>query len=782
MQLDATTAPDPRFEPHAEHNALSSVARLVADDLPLASLFSRLAKLLDRALGPAQIELVLDSQGSPTYSHGSSHGANAGFTMTLPIRFHTQKLGAMRIIRATDEPLSPDAAALVETCTAYIAIRLHNTELVADRQRFETLAGLDPLTGVSSRREFEAQYAAEWARGVRHGGPLSLLIVDVDHFKAYNDRYGHLAGDVCLQKVAKVLDTSAVRPGDTVARFGGDEFVIILPQTEHAGATLVAEKLRAAVADQRIENVGAVLGVVTLSVGVATRTPSSASPAKALLEKADRALYAAKSGGRNLVVGDGDRTNASPTGRPPHRSNLPPKLSSFFGRVAELDAIDCLMEQTRALTITGPAGIGKTRVALKAAMDHLDDHPDGVWFVDFARVTDAALVAGSLLYVLGDSEERDQQPLATLVERVGDKHMLLLFDNCQRLIEECAAVTEALLRKCPNVRVIATCRDVLRIRGEIAYRIPSLAVHDAADLFVARANAVTDRFAASTEDRRTVERIVRRLDGIPMAIEVVAARIKVMGVRELDQRLEARFPEPATAETAPRPHLLSTIVDWSFNALDDAEQHLLRRLAIFPGDWRMDASAEICAEGDDERRVTLDILSRMVGKALLFSEPHRGGQRYSMFETLHEYGRQLMLELGELATLQRRHALYYRKVADDLDGRRPEPVSEEWTDSVEAEHHNFRAALEWSVLEAGDVETGAALATALAPWWTATSHFREARYWIDHIIWRANEANLSAGLHARVLAAATLIGSRKTDAAQRRSMRRPRAATAAASR
>jgi len=739
---------------------------LVADDLPLADLFSRLAALLEHAVGPAYVELIVNGDESQVYGFGSLQEGDPGASVTLPIRFHAQRLGALRLVRRSHSPLSPDDVELLETCTSYLAIRLNSITLMSDREHFEALAGIDPLTGVSSRREFDTQYEAEWARGIRHGGPLSILMIDVDQFKAYNDRYGHVVGDACLQKVAKILDTSAVRPGDTVARFGGDEFVIVLPQTDHAGAILVAERLRAAAADLRIENLDGPLGIITLSAGVATLTPSRALLSSALLEMADQALYAAKSDGRNLVASDCYQTNVSQTGRPATRSNLPAKLSSFFGRAAELDAIDCLLKQTRALTLTGTAGIGKTRVALKAAMDHLTDYPDGVWFLDLARVTDAALVAGSLLFALGDSEERGQQPLATLIDYIGDKRVLLVFDNCQRLIEECAAVTEALLRKCPNVRVIATCRDVLRIRSEIAYRIPSLAVHDAADLFIARATAVSDRFAATTDDRLTIERIVRRLDGIPMAIELVAARIKVMTLKNLDERLDERFPEPGTTGTLPRQHLLSMVVDWTYNALDEAEQHLLRRLAVFPGDWSMEASADVCADGADEKDLTLEILSRMVDKALLFSEPQRSGPRYSMFETLHEYGRQLMGELGELAGLQRRHAQYYRKIADGLDRERTEPATEEWIHKVEVEHHNFRAALEWSVLEAGDLEMGAAIATALAPWWTATSHFLEGRYWINHVIWRANDANVGEKLQARVLTAASLIGSRKQEATQ----------------
>ncbi len=763
--MNAQTKPSARPRQERRHDTLSVIARLVTDDLPLAGLFSRLATLLNHAVGPAYVELRVNGRESHDYKFGELLGSDAPAAVVFPLRFHDRDLGEIRIVRKSHSALSTSDIELLETCASYVAIRLNNVELTSERAHFEDLAGVDPLTGVASRREFDEQLNAEWARASRHGGPLSLLMVDVDHFKTYNDRYGHVAGDACLQKIALILDTSAVRPGDTVARFGGDEFAIVLPQTDHAGAIQVAERLRTAAAAQRIENAAEPLRIVTLSVGVATQIPAQSQRPQTLLERADKALYAAKSSGRNLVASDSYQTNAALSGRPPIRSNLPSQLTNFFGRAAELDAIDCLMEQTRALTITGTAGIGKTRAAIATAMNRLEKYPDGVWFVDLARVTDAALVAGSVLSVVGDSEERGTQPLATLLDDIGEKHVLLILDNCHALLEECAALTEALLRKCPYVHVISTCRDVLHVSEEIWYRLPPLGLEDAADLFVARAAAVGAAFATADDDRGIVKRIVSRLDGIPMAIELIASRMKVMSVSELDEKLAVRFPERAAVATPPRPHLLSTIVDWKYNLLDDAEKDLLRRLAVFRGDWTLEAANAICADREADSEGMLTELSRMVDKALLFSELNVAGPRYSMFETLREYCLQLMHENHELGDLQRKHAAYYRTVADHLDGSRSEPVTEDWIDEIETEQHNFRAALEWSVLDGGDLEAGASLALALAPWWIARTHFREARYWIDHIIWRANDKNISAGIRSRVLATASAIGSPKTDSA-----------------
>lgn len=765
-ELEAQFNHMPGSKKRGRHDSLAVIARLAAKDLTLEELFSRFAAVLTDAFDPTLIEIVVSGAEAQEYRYGASAASESGTAISLPLRYHDRNLGSLRIVRKSRNQFSADDVEFLETCALYISIRLKNAELVVEKEHFEELAGVDALTGILSRREFDVQYAAEWARASRHGDLLSILMVDVDHFKAYNDQYGHVAGDACLCKIAETLDTCAVRPGDAVARYGGDEFAIVLPQTEHSGAISIAEKLRNAVAALHMGRDGEGLCPITLSVGVATQRPTQSTVSKDLLEKADAALYVAKVGGRNLVVGEGYQTDASHTVKPPIVSTLPTKLTEFFGRAAELDAIDYLSAQTRALTLTGTAGIGKTRLAIQSAEHMLDKYPDGVWFVDLARVTDAALVVGSVLYVLGDSEERGKQPLLTLVDFVREKRMLLILDNCQRVVEECAAVTEALLRKCPNVRVMATCRDLLHIGGEIAYRVPPLTTHDSADLFVARAAAVSSGFAPTDGDAQVIDRIVTRLDGIPLAIEIAAARIKIMTVGQLDERLEARFPKSGGMISIPRPHLLSALVDWSYGLLDEAEQNLLRRLAVFAGAWKIDAAAEVCTDRADRHEATLEVLSRLVGKALLFCEVvDHGESRYTMFETLHEYGRDLMRELGELKDIQRRHALCYRRIAQDLGGQPPEPVTEAWLALVEMESHNFRVALEWSVLADGDLETGAAIATALAPWWAASGHFREGRFWIDHIIWRATEMNVSPELHKSLLAAASLIGSRKADVA-----------------
>jgi diguanylate cyclase (GGDEF)-like protein len=742
---------------------ISATARLLAADLSLDDLFKQLASLLEDAFDAPSVQILLAGDAPRIFSYGFTAAYEHGASITLPLKFHAIEIGSLRIVRKIGRPFSAADIECLETFALYVAARLNEAMLTSQKDHYAALAGIDPLTGIPSRREFNARYDAEWSRGVRQGGLLSVLMIDVDFFKQFNDHHGHIAGDACLLVIAQTLAHCIARPGDTVARFGGEEFAVILPQTDNAGAVVLAEKMRSAVASQRIVHDGAAIGVVTISVGVATQIPLQSGASTDLLEQADVALYSAKQAGRNKVVGEHYLTEAARAGKPPIRSNLPAKVTTFFGRSAELDAIECLSDQTRSLTITGIAGIGKTCLAIQFATTKAERYPDGVWFIDIARITDAALVVGSVMYMLGHNEIQGKQPAATLVERIGDRRMLIVLDNCERLIEECAALAEALLRKCPKVSIIATCRQPLGIVGEITYRVPQLALHDAADLFVARATKIDPGFEPNGDDRALVDTIVARLCGIPMAIELAAARLKVMTVSELDARLDDRFPAliPRGGSASSHEHILSALVDWIYSFLDEAEKRYLRQLAVFPGDFTIEASTEVCREGSDEQRSKVEVLSTLVDKAFLLDEKHRDQSRYFMFETLREYCRRLIEEGNEISGLQNRHAAYYLELARRFNALRTLEPSLEWQGRVEAEHHNFRAALEWSVFGAGDIVVGTSLAVQLAAWWVETSHFSEGRYWIDHVIWRTNDKNIGPELHACLLAAAGLIDSRQ---------------------
>lgn len=746
----------------SRHALVSAMAHLLANDRPIKVLFKQAASLINDAFGTSSVEISVAGDATQVYRYGVEAAFELGTAITLPLMAQTNAIGTFRIVRNNGQQFSTAETECLETVALNLASRLNVAEITSEKDHYAALAGIDPLTGIPSRREFTARFESEWSRGVRQGGLLSVLMIDVDLFKQYNDHHGHIAGDECLHLIAQILAHSIARPGDTVARYGGEEFAVILPQTDNAGAVALAEKMRSAIAAQRIAHGASPREIVTVSIGAATQTPLQSAGSLELLELADMALYTAKQSGRNMVVGDQYRTDVAHTGKPPIQTNLPHVPSKFFGRLAELDAIEYLFTQTRALTITGIAGIGKTRVALEFARRTMQNFPDGIWFVDIARITDAELVVGSVMYVLSQNEEPGKQPLATLVRRIRERRMLIVLDNCQRLIEECATVAEALLRKCPNVAIIATCRQPLGIATEIAYRTPALAYHDAADLFVARATAVNPSNEIREADKPTVDRIVARLNAIPMAIELAAARIKVMTVGELDKGLNDRFPVllPGGEAAPSREHILPALVDWKYLSLDDAEKRLLRMLAVFPGDFTFEACQAVCAERPGEKPEELPVLDKLVEKAFLFKEMHGTIPRYIMFETLRDYCRRVLDENNEAKSIQARHAAYFLRLAERFESLHKELSAKRWKSSVESEHHNFRAALEWSVLASGDVAIGTALVVALAPWWTDTAHFTEGHYWIDHVIWRANDGNVGADLYARLLAAAVLIDSR----------------------
>jgi diguanylate cyclase (GGDEF)-like protein len=758
-----TTTKQGHSSSEPSRNALiTATAHLLANDLPIKELFEQAASLMSDAFGTASVEISVAGDAPYVYRYGVDAAFELGTSVTLPLMAHANEIGTFRVVRNNGEQFSPAELACLETVALNLASRLNEAEITSEKDHYAALAGIDPLTGIPSRREFTARFESEWSRGVRQGGLLSVLMIDVDLFKQYNDCHGHIAGDECLHLIAQVLAHNIARPGDTVARYGGEEFAVILPQTDNAGAVALAEKMRSAVAAQRVVHGASPREIVTVSVGAATQTPLQSTASLELLELADMALYTAKQSGRNMVVGDQYRTDLAHTGKPPIQTNLPPVPSKFFGRMAELDAIEYLFTQTRALTITGIAGIGKTRVALEFARRTLQNFPDGVWFVDIARITDAELVVGSVMYVLSQNEEPGKQPVATLVRRIGERRMLIVLDNCQRLIEECATLAEALLRKCPNVAIIATCRQPLGIATEIAYRTPPLAYHDAADLFVARALSVNPSAEIRDADKPIVDRIVARLNAIPMAIELAAARIKVMTVGELDKGLNERFPVllPGGEAAPSREHILPALVDWKYLSLDDAEKRVLRMVAVFPGEFTFEACQAVSAERPGDKQEEFPVLDTLVEKAFLFKELHETVPRYIMFETLREYCRRVLDENNEAKSIQARHAAFYLQLAERLEAQRAKSSAKRWKASVEIEHHNFRAALEWSVLESGDVVVGTALVVALAPWWTETAHFTEGHYWIDHVIWRANDGNVGADLYARLLAAAVRIDSR----------------------
>src|SRR5829696_2051909 len=361
--------------------------------------------------------------------------------------------------------------------------------------------------------------------------------------------------------------------------------------------------------------------------------------------------------------------------------NLRLELSSFVGREKELAEVKRLLADTRLLTLTGSGGCGKTRLALAAATDLLEEFEEGVWLVELAPLADPSLVAQAVGSTLGVREQPGRWPTQTLSNYLGSKKVLLVLDNCEHLVEACAELAEALLRFCPELRVLATSREALGITGEVAWPVPSLSLPDlrrlpdieslpeyeSARLFVERAVAVRPDFVLTEQNAAVVAQVCYRLDGIPLAIELAAARTKVLAVEEVADRLDDCFRVlSAGGRTArPRHKTLHSTMDWSHELLSDEERTLFRRLSVFSGGFSLEAAESVCAGEDVERNGVLELLSHLVDKSLVVAREEGGETRYRLLETVRQYGSERLSESDEAAEFRERHVGYYLALAEE---------------------------------------------------------------------------------------------------------------------
>jgi predicted ATPase/class 3 adenylate cyclase len=444
-----------------------------------------------------------------------------------------------------------------------------------------------------------------------------------------------------------------------------------------------------------------------------------------------------------------------PADFPPLRSldsvpnNLPLQLTTFVGREREMAEVRRLLGTTRLLTLTGTGGTGKTRLAVQMAAELLERYPQGVWLVELAALADPALVPLAVAIALGLREEAGQPPTTTLVAALRARRLLLLLDNCEHLLDACAQLAEALVRACPYVQVLATSREALGLAGEVSWRVPSLALPhpahlaapaellevEAVRLFVERARAAQPQFALVERQAATVAAICRRLDGIPLALELAAARLRGLSVDELAGRLDQRFRllTGGSRTALPRQQTLQALVDWSYGLLSAPEQALFTRLAVFAGGFTLEAAETVCAGnqvGDDD---VLDLLLRLVDKSLVAVEGESGGcTRYRLLETLRQYGRELLVARGEAETLYRRHAAYYRDLAEQstemFEGTQAARLVR-----LDAEEENLRQALGW-VLDREEAQDGLRLAGNLGFYWWYHGYFGEGRRWLAALL------------------------------------------------
>ncbi len=432
------------------------------------------------------------------------------------------------------------------------------------------------------------------------------------------------------------------------------------------------------------------------------------------------------------------------------RSNLPLQLTSFLGRDAEIARLRSEAGDARLLTLVGTGGVGKTRLALALADSMLDRCDDGAWFVDLALIEGGDAVASAAAAALAVRPAPGQSAADALTESVGDRRMLVVFDGCDRVRDAAGDLIEAILRTCPNARVVSTSRQALGVEGEIAFNVEPLDLDGAVALFAERARAVSGTFAVGAENAETIARICRRLDGIPLAIELAAAKMRVIGPKQLDEKLDERFRILATTGRGrlPRQQTLRATIDWSFDLLDGLERSLFRRMAVFAGSCTLRAAVEICSDEADEWAV-LETLSSLVDKSLVVVESFGDDQRYRMLNSIREYGLERLTEAGETAAIEERHARFYAAFVRDLTPLVHALDDAAWSRRVALEIDNLRQAVEWALLSEHAPAAGIALLADLE-WPELVATPQEALRWYESAAERA-AAMPDAIAHARIL-------------------------------
>jgi predicted ATPase/class 3 adenylate cyclase/Tfp pilus assembly protein PilF len=423
-------------------------------------------------------------------------------------------------------------------------------------------------------------------------------------------------------------------------------------------------------------------------------------------------------------------------------NNLPQQVTSFIGRERELLELSQLLPNARLLTLVGAGGIGKTRLMLQLAADLVDKYPDGVWYVDLGAIDDPALVVNALALVLGLAEVAGTPLIETICLHMKSRRVLVLLDGCEHLLGACARLADALLRASAGIAIVATSREPLRTAGEQTAMLVPLSLPeptanlgtflraDAVRLFVERSRSRQPDFAVSEQNAPAVAQICTRLDGIPLALELAAARVGALPLEVIARRLDDRFSLLKSGDRAamPRQQTLKALIDWSYDLLETPEKHLFARLSVFAAGWTLDAAEAVCADATLPRSDILNLLDQLVQKSLVSWHEHE--DRYWFLETIHDYAEGQLRQSGETDGLRDRHHRYYLALAEAAEpALRKRKVELPWLRSLETEHANLKAALLWS-LERSDLAADALrMCGALGRFWRVRGHWREGRDW-----------------------------------------------------
>jgi len=480
-----------------------------------------------------------------------------------------------------------------------------------------------------------------------------------------------------------------------------------------------------------------------------------------------------------------------------HPNNLPVQLTAFVGRELALTEVRQLAQRARLLTLSGVGGIGKTRLALQAAAELVDEFPDGVWLVELAPLFDSALVPHAVAAALGLREEPGRSMLETVTSYLRLQRTLLILDTSEHLLAACAELAETLLHACIDLHILVTSRESLNVAGEVVWRVPPFALPDdkgllqieelrnveVMRLFAERAAAVSPGFAVTEQNARAIVEICRQLDGIPLAIELAAARLRVLSPAQILERLADRFRivTGGSRTALPRHQTLRAAIDWSYNLLNEAEKIVLRRLSVFAGGWSLEAAEAVCAEGvaaypsspaglleagasssspdllpqaenggDSEIDVfeVLDLITGLVDKSLIGVRRQEPEPRYGMLDTIRAYAAEKLAVATEAAIIRGRHRDWYLSLAERAEAELEGPDQAAWLDRLEVEHANLRAALDWSAGAGAAGDRGLRLAASLWRFWQVRGGFGEGTRALERALAGAPDAAPALRAHA----------------------------------
>jgi predicted ATPase/DNA-binding SARP family transcriptional activator len=419
---------------------------------------------------------------------------------------------------------------------------------------------------------------------------------------------------------------------------------------------------------------------------------------------------------------------------------VPIPLTSFIGREKELKEVAGLFSKSRLITLTGSGGVGKTRLAIQVVAEVIDLFPDGVWFLDLAPLSDPSVVPNTLANLLGLRESGEIAVTELLINFFRTRTALIIFDNCEHLIDSCAQLINSLLTSGESLAVLATSREILRVSGEVPYRVPSLKIPkpntdfnileitsmEALKLFAERAAITSPGFGVNQQNASVIAQICRRLDGIPLAIELAAARITVLSAEQILQHLDDRFRllTNGLRSALPRHQTLYATIEWSYELLSEEERILFRRLAIFVDGWTLEAAMEICTGNDIASSEVLELLSQLVNKSIITTQVSQYGTRYSVLETLRQYAQEKLIKSQENDVLRDKHLKFFLNLAETAEPHLIRPEQLEWLPLLDADYENLRFALEWA-LNKKTAESSLSLCAALGWFWDIRGYWSE---------------------------------------------------------